>query len=161
MDVEKATKSIDRLVWVDLIAGQVVVTDEAEARLVNIGSEGELLSSKELWEGVTTVVWVMDLTDLNSVISQVVLYDKRKIFRLAEEAEHFTIVIKELLLASNFTTAEGLFHVLLHLVVTWTGNLNRGLSECIRGDGAAFWLALAKVLNLKLEILSNLRSEEE
>lgn len=161
MDVEKATKSIDWLVGVDLIAGQVVVTDEAEAGLVNIGSEGELLSSKELREGVTTVVRVMDLADLDSVISQVVLHDKRKIFRLAEEAEHFTIVIKELLLASNFTTAKGLFHVLFHLVVTWTGNLNHGLSECIGGDSAAFWLALAKVLNLKLEILSNSRSEEE
>lgn len=129
MDVEEATKSIDGLIGVDLIAGQVVVTNEAETGLVNIRSEGELLSSKELWEGVTTVVGVMNFTDLNSVISQVVLEDERKIFRLAEEAEHFAVVIKELLLASNFATAKGLLHVLLHLVVTWAGNLDQGLGE--------------------------------
>jgi len=47
-----------------------------------------------------------------------------EVFGLGVEAEHFAVVIKELLLAGNFAAAERLFHEFLHFVVTGTGNLH-------------------------------------
>lgn len=124
MNVEKTAKSVDGLVWVDFIAGQVVVTDKAEARLVDVGSERQLLSSKELGESITAVVGVMNFTNLDSVVSEVVLDDEGQILRSAEEAEDFAVIVKELLLAGDLTTTKSLLHVLFHIVIAWAGYLN-------------------------------------
>lgn len=45
LDVKSASKCNDGLVWVDFIASQIVVSDETEARLINVVFEWKLLSS--------------------------------------------------------------------------------------------------------------------
>lgn len=47
-----------------------------------------------------------------------------KVFGNGVEAENFAVVVKELLLASNFATPEGLLHKFFHFVVAGTGNLH-------------------------------------
>ena len=78
-DGVKSTESIDGLTRVDFITSQVVVTDEAETGLVDIGSEGKLLSSQHLGEGIAAVVGVVDLTDLDGIVGKVVLENEGKI----------------------------------------------------------------------------------
>jgi hypothetical protein len=104
------------------------------------------LSPEKLGESVTSIVGVVDLTNFNGVVGEVVLEDKGEILRLTEESEDFAVVIEELLLAGNLATTEGLLHVLLHLVITWAGNLDLRLSKSIGGHFLAFRLALAAVL---------------
>jgi hypothetical protein len=104
------------------------------------------LSPEKLGEGVTSIVRVMDLTNFNGVVSEVVLENKGEILRLTEESEDFAVVIEELLLAGNLATTKSLLHVLLHLVVTWAGNLDLRLGESIAGHLLAFRLALSAVL---------------
>lgn len=138
----QTAEGVDWLTVIDFIAGQVVVTYEAETRLVNIRSEGQLLSPQHLRESVATIVRVVDLTDLNGIISQVILNDKGQVFRLTEESEHLAVMIEELLLAGNFTTSESLFHVLLHFIVTRACGLDKGLLKSITRNLASLWLGL-------------------
>jgi len=95
---EDAAKSVDVTVWSDLVAGQVVVTNESLSWLVHIEAVWEFLSAEEESEGVTTVVGVMDFTDFNSVISQVVVDNVWKVLTASEETEDTAIVVKELFL---------------------------------------------------------------
>ena len=46
----------------------------------------------------------MGLSNLNCVISQVVVNDEGKILWLAEESQYFAVIVEELLLAWYFTT---------------------------------------------------------
>ena len=126
-DGVKSTESIDGLTRADFITSQVVVTDEAESGLVDIGSEGKLLSSRHLGEGIAVVVGVVDLTDLYGIISKVVLENEGKTLWLTEESEDITVVIEELLLTGNFATTECLFRVLFRLVVRGTGDFDEWL----------------------------------
>ena len=58
---------------------------------------------------------MMNFTDLNGVIGQVVMDDERKAVTLCKEAEDLSVVVQELLLGSNFSATEGLFEELFHL----------------------------------------------
>lgn len=69
------SKSVNWLIGVDLVAGQVVVADKVQSWLVNVTLEWKSLSVQKLREGVTTVVRVVNLTDLNSVVGQEVMHD--------------------------------------------------------------------------------------
>jgi len=129
-----ATKCFNWLTGVDFIASQVVVTNKVETGLVNITSEGETLSVQKLWEVVAAIVGVVNLTDLDGVISQEVVNNKWKIFAVSIEAQNLAILVKELLLAGYLTTTQGLFHVFLHFVVTWAGLWNFRLSEEVEGN---------------------------
>ena len=64
---------IDVALWSDLVSSHIVVSNELLSWLVHIESVWKLLSSQEKWEGVTSIVRVVDLTDLHSVIGQVVV----------------------------------------------------------------------------------------
>lgn len=57
----------------DLVSSHIVVSNELLSWLVHIESIWKLLSSQEKWEGVTSIVGVVDLTNLHSVIGQVVV----------------------------------------------------------------------------------------
>jgi len=116
--------------------------------LVYIASEWESLSLEELGESITSIVGVVDLTDLDGVVSQVVVDNEWQVLTAAEEAENFAVIVEELLPAWNFTTAgsQGLLHVLLHVVVTWAGNLNKGLVKRVHWDLLALWLRASQVL---------------
>jgi len=128
------SKCFNWLTGVDFIASQVIVTNKVETGLVNITSEGEALSVQKLGEVVTAIVGVVNLTDLDGIISQEVVNNIWKVFAVSIEAQNLAILVKELLLAGYLTTTQGLFHVLLHLVVTWAGLWNLGLSEKVEGN---------------------------
>ena len=82
----------------DLIAGQVIVTNEVLAWLVHIKAVWQLLAAKEYGEGVTTVVRVVALTDFKCIIGQVVVHYVWQVVAGGEEAENAAIVVQELFL---------------------------------------------------------------
>jgi hypothetical protein len=73
MDVKSAAKRDDWLAGVNFIASQVVVSNEAEAWLVDIGSKWQLLSPEKFGESITAVVREVNFTNLNCVIGEVVV----------------------------------------------------------------------------------------
>jgi len=124
----------------DLVAGEVVISNEGLTGLLNLAGVGKLLSAEEAGEGVETVVLMVSLSDFDGIISQVVVDDKRSVFRRAVETEHLSVVIQELLLGSNFASSELLLEVLEHEGVTlgWDGNLRllKGVMRASLGFGA-------------------------
>jgi len=130
-DLKNASESIDVALWGDLVAGQVVVANEGLSWLVDIEAVWELLSTEEQGKCVAAVVRVVHLTDLDSVIGQVVVDDVWEVVGAGEEPENTSIVIEELLLGGNFAATEGLLEELLHLWVSLGWNLDQGLGEVI------------------------------
>lgn len=115
----------------DLIAGQIVVTDEVLAWLVHIEAIWQLLAAKKNGEGVTSVVRVVALTNLERVVSQVVVHHVGQLVARREETENATVVVQELFLGLYFAATEALFHEVAHLGVVnaWLGDL--GLLEVV------------------------------
>lgn len=145
-DVVVATVGSQWSVWVDLITSEVVVTDEVKTWLVDIRTEWQLLSLQNFWESITAIIWMVDLSNLNGVISQEVVDNVWEIIAFGEEAEDFTVVVQELLLGWNFTTAKGLLLVFAEFAIVGTGNLDLRLSEVIRWLAGGLWLWLSKIL---------------
>ena len=108
----------------NLVAGQIVVTNEGLSWLVDIEAVGELLSTEKEGESVTAIVGVVDFTDLDSVIGQVVVDDEWEVVTAGEESENATVVVQELLLGGNFAATEGFLEELLHLRVSLGCNLD-------------------------------------
>jgi len=79
---------------------------------------------EQFGERITTIVRVVDFTDFDRVIGEIVVDDKWKFFGVTEESQNFAIVVEELLLAWNFATTKSFLHVFLHLVITWASNLD-------------------------------------
>ena len=131
--------SIDVAGWSNLISSKVVVSDEGLSWLVNIETVWEFLSSKEESKGITSIVWMVDLTDLYGIISQVVVDHIWKIIANSEETEHLAVMIQELLLGCNLTTSKGFLEELLHLSVLLWCNLDLGLSEVVVWASLARW----------------------
>ena len=102
----------------DLISGQVVVTNEALAWLVDIETVGELLTTEEEGEGISAVIGAVALTDFKCVISEIVVNHVIQVISRGEEAQHAAIVVQELLLRHNFATTEALLHEVSHLRVS-------------------------------------------
>jgi hypothetical protein len=121
----------------DLVGGQVVVADEVLAWLVHVETVWQLLSSQEKGEGVASVVRVVNLTDLNGIVSQVVVDNVGEVVVLAEEAEDLSVVVKELLLGGDLTATESLLKELLKVTVSLGGGLDLGLGEVVLGRALA------------------------
>jgi len=90
---------------------------------------------------------VVNLSDLNGVVSQEVVDDEGEIIEATVEAEDTSIVIKELLLRLHAPTTERSLHVLLQRGVTDNGPGDLALREAINGDGLRF--SLREALRLK------------
>ena len=146
-DVERSAKRDDRTLGVDFVASEVVVTDEGETRLLHFVGEGNALSPEQEGEAVTAIVGMVHLTDFDGVIGQEVVDHEGKVFALAEETEHFAIVVQELLLGGDTATSKRLFHELLEVVVLWASNLDLRVGKGVSGVALAFGLGAAKVLN--------------
>ena len=82
----------------DLVAGQIVVTDEVLAWLVHIEAIWQLLAAQKNGKGVTSVVRVVALANLERVIGQVVVHHVGQLVAGREEAENATVVVHELFL---------------------------------------------------------------
>jgi hypothetical protein len=145
--VERSAKRDNRTLGVDFVAGEVVVTNEGETRLLHFVGEGNALSPEEEGEAVTAIVGMVHLTDFDGVIGQEVVDHEGKVFALAEETEHFAIVVQELLLGGDTATSKRLFHELLEVVVLWASNLDLRVGKGVSGVALAFGLGAAKVLN--------------
>ena len=98
IDHVDAPVGVDVRGWCDLIAGQIVVTDEVLAWLVHIEAVWQLLAAKKNGEGVTSVVGVVALANLERVIGQVVVHHVGQVVAGREEAEHAAVVVQELFL---------------------------------------------------------------
>ena len=131
--------SIDVAGWSNLISSKVVVSDEGLSWLVNIETVWEFLSSEEESEGITSIVWMVDLADLYGIVSQVVVDHIWKIIANSEETEHLAVMIQELLLGCNLTTSKGFLEELLHLSVLLWCNLDLRLSEVVVWASLARW----------------------
>ena len=131
--------SIDVAGWSNLISSKVVVSDEGLSWLVNIETVWEFLSSEEEGEGITSIVWMVDLADLYGIVSQVVVDHIWEIIANSEETEHLAVMIQELLLGCNLTTSKGFLEELLHLSVLLWCNLDLGLSEVVVWASLARW----------------------
>jgi hypothetical protein len=105
------------------------------------------LSAEEKGETVTAIVGVVHLADLNGVVGQEVVNDERKVLADAEEAEHFAVVVEELLLRGDAATSERLFHEFLKVIVLGTGSFDLGFGEGVGGVSLALGLGLTEVLN--------------
>ena len=128
-----AAVSVDIGCGGDLVASQVVVTDEALAWLVSVVAIGELLAAEEEGKGISTVVREVALTDLESVISQVVVDSVGEIVTSGEVTENLAVFVQELLLGHNFAATKLLLHEVTHL---WVINLGLGdlrLGEVVHG----------------------------
>jgi hypothetical protein len=97
---------------VNLIARHVPVTDKLLAGLIHIESLWQLLSSQVDGEGVSSIVGEMNFSDLDSVVSKEVVPHELKILAPGEEAQHFSVIIKELFLGRNSSSSEFLLQEL-------------------------------------------------
>ena len=120
----------------DLVASQVVVTDEALAWLVSVVAIGELLTAEQEGKGISTVVREVALTDLESVISQVVVDSVGEIVTSGEVTEHLAVFVQELLLGHNFAATKLLLHEVTHLWVINLGPWDLRLGEVVHGGRA-------------------------
>ena len=97
-DLVFAAIRADGTTWINLITGQIVVTDKVLAWLVHIMAVWQFLSSKERRSGFAAIVRAMALSNFNGVISQVIVNDVGQVLTEGEEAKHLTIVVQELFL---------------------------------------------------------------
>lgn len=95
---KNAAKRIDVAGWGDLIASQVVIANEGLSWLVDVKAVRKFLSTEEKSKGIAAIIRVMNFTDFDSVIGQVVVYYERQVAALCKEAKYLAIVIQELLL---------------------------------------------------------------
>lgn len=119
----------------DLVAGQVVVTDEGVAGLVHIDAVGELLAAEVDGETIPAVVSLVALTNFKSIITEVVVHDERQILTFGEETEDLTIVVQELLLGGDLTATELLLEELQELRVLLLRHGLLALLEVITRNG--------------------------
>ena len=75
----------------------------------------------------------MALTNLERVISQVVVHHVGKVLVVDEETEDLAVVIQELLLRSNLATTETLLQEVSHLGVALAGHGDLRLYEVVIG----------------------------
>lgn len=121
----------------DFVASQVVVANEVLAWLVHVHSVRQLLAAEKHGETITAIVGLVAFANLKRVVGEVVVHDVRQIVAYGEEAEHLTVMVQELLLGGQLSTAERLlqefqkFGILLHL----NGLLARleGIRRCLLG----------------------------
>lgn len=74
---------------------------------------------------------MVDLTDFDGVIGQVVVDNKWKAIVLSEETEHLTVHVQELLLRGNLAATKALLEELLHLRVSLRRHLDLGLGKAV------------------------------
>ena len=102
----------------DLVSGQVIVTNEALAWLVDIEAVGELLTTEEKSKSISAVIGAVALTDFKCIISEIIVNHVIQVICCGEEAQHAAIIVEELLLGLNLATTELLLHEVSHLGVS-------------------------------------------
>jgi len=143
INLHDVAEGVDAASGVDLVTGKVVISDEGLAGLLNLAGVGKLLSAEEAGERIETIILVVSLTDLNGIVSQVIVDDERTVVGVAVETEHLSVVVQELLLGSNLATSKLLLEILEHEGITlgWDGDL--GLVEGVSRESLGFGTGLS------------------
>ena len=128
-----AAVSVDIGCRCDFVCCQVVVTDEALSWLVSVVAIWELLTTEQEGKGISAIVRIVALTNLKSVISQVIVDSVGEIITLGEEAEHLAVFVQELLLGLNFAATEALLHEVTHFWVINFGLRDLRLGKVVEG----------------------------
>ena len=128
-----AAVSVDIGCRCDFVCCQVVVTNEALAWLVSVVAIWELLTTEQEGKSISAIVRIVALTNLKSVISQVVVDSVGEIITRGEEAEHLAVFVQELLLGLNFAATHLLLHVVTHFWVINFGYRDLRLSKVVEG----------------------------
>ena len=90
---------------------------------------------------------MMNFSNFNRVVSQVIVNHVRKVFRLAEKSEHLSVVVKELFLRCHFATSKSFLHEFFHVVVTGASHLLCRLFKGVTGDLLGVSLRFSDILN--------------
>jgi hypothetical protein len=98
IDSEYSSKGIDNSAWFDFIASQVIVANKVLAWLIHCKGLGQLLPSEEEGEGVSAVIGMMHFSNLNGIVSKVIMNHVGHVVTSHEESQHLPIVVQELLL---------------------------------------------------------------
>jgi hypothetical protein len=112
-NVELTAERFNETTRVELFSGEVVVSHILKTRLSHLEVTRQSLSFHQKGKVIATIVRVVHLSDFNGVISKEIVDNEGKFIKTGKEAENFAVVIKELLLALDSATTEGLFHIFL------------------------------------------------
>lgn len=119
-DFENSSVSGQSSSMLDLIAGQVTITNELLSWLVHIERLWQSLPSKVNREGVPTIIREMHLTNFDSVISQEIVPLELEVTTVSVESENFSIVVEELFLRWDATSSQLLLQEFQELwVLLW------------------------------------------
>lgn len=105
LDLEASTIGYQVSLAVDLVASQISVSNELLTWLIDVEHLRQLLSSKVHGEGISSVIWEVDLSDLHGIVSKEVVPHELEVFRQGEESEHLSVIVEELLLGSNSSSS--------------------------------------------------------
>jgi hypothetical protein len=98
IDSEYSSEGIDNSAWLDFIASQVIVANKVLPWLIHCKGLGQLLPSEEEGEGVSAVIGMMHFSNLNRIVSKVIVNHVGHVVTSHEESKHLPIVVQELLL---------------------------------------------------------------
>lgn len=146
LDLETSSISNQVSFAIDLIASQIMITNELLSWLIHIESLWQLLSSKINGEGISSVIWEMAFSDLNGIVSQEIVPHELKVLTDGEKSQNFSIVVQELLLGSNSSSSEFLFEEFKKFLVLLWWNWSLLLNERVLWAVASFSLGLANIL---------------
>jgi hypothetical protein len=125
---------VDCDTWVEVIDCPVRLLLVNLTRLENLRSLGDLHSLEEKRSVVLSIIGEMHLSDVHSVVSEVVVNDVGFSNARYVESEHFSVIVKELLLRSNFSSSQFVLKEVHHLLVLHADSRSETLSETILSD---------------------------
>ena len=146
LDLEASAISYQVSFEINLITSQIMIANELLSWLIHIESLWQLLSSKINGEGISSIIWEMAFSDLNSIVSQEIVPHELKVLTDGEESQNFSIVVQELLLGSNSSSSELLFEEFKKFLILLWWNWSLFLNECVLWALASLGLGLANIL---------------
>jgi len=155
LDAETVAVAVDFRIRHDLIARQVVVTDESLSWLFDIVCLGELSPGKELRERVVSIILSVHFEYLHGIVCQEVSNDEGPVLEFTVEAKDFPIVIEELFLGLYFASSELFLHVMKHLRIFFGENGNLRGHEVVNGAALGRRLRVAKSFIKLTSVLIN------
>lgn len=142
LDGEGSAVSNKRFLESNLIAGEVSVSNEGLSWLIDGESFWQFLSSKVHGKGVSSIVGEVDLSNLDSIVSQEVVEDEWQLSGLDKESQYFSVVIEELFLRGHSSSSKLLLQELEELLILLWWDGFAGVHEGV------LWAALCLRLNL-------------
>ena len=122
LDLKASAVSDQVSLVVDLVAGQVSVTNELLSWLIYCEGLGKFLSSQVDGERISAVIWEMNFSDLNSIVGKEVVPHELKVFAHGEESKDLSVIVQELLLRWNSSSSELLLEEFEQLLIFLWGN---------------------------------------